>query len=1209
MALDTVDQIDRFRDFFETHHLEDIHKLVGTGKRALIVDFSALAQFDPDLAEQLLNEPEDTLKSAELSIDQFDIGTLKIHVRVRNLPLSEKIFIKNLRSEHLSKFIMLEGIIRQASDVRPQVVSAKFECPSCGNNISILQIDTKFKEPTRCSCGRRGKFRLLTKSLVDAQRLIVEENPENLEGGEQPKRLSIFLKEDLVEPIMEKKTTPGSLINVTGVVKEIPVFLKTGAQSVRYDLMMESVFIEPVEETFEELEIGKEDEEKILALASDPQIYEKLRRSMAPTIFGHDDIKEALVLMLMGGVKKERLDGTKVKGDIHILLVGDPGSAKSTLLTFISHSAPKARYVAGRGASGAGLCVSPNSLILTNPGGMETIETIVEKRLNDAREYRPGIWKKDTMENIRIQTLSHDLTLQSKKPKTVWKLTAPDELFEIILSSGKKIEITANTKLLTIKHGKLLWKESMNLNGDEFIATPRVLLGGTKRFVYTVDTLQSNPVLHDIKHFIKKANKDLIEKYGTLRKAANSLGVPENSLYHHWVNVSARGNIKLHNLRKIYETIHKDWKRLVKKVSLYNGKTHHIPLFLDKDFFYFAGLIAGDGDIREVGNGYSIRLSNSNAFLHHFFRNYLRKKWNLHYDVQFGNTKRPESTRTHSKLLFESLHYFGIPLSPKSHRIYLADTLLHLSNNVLSEYIAGLYDTDGSVYIRNTGGSDCIELTTCSEKLARQLQLVFLRFGIHARLRNRKPSVGKIKGVHLKWVLEIRGHAQFKLFNKHIKLRHPEKKKRLAKLIKRSVKYSTNVDVIPEVSLSLKKALQNKRISLRKVRWHKNLSRNFLQNIVSNISDESFSQFKKLAFSDIFWEKIVSINKKNCSYNYVYDLTVENSHNFVVNGFLVHNTATVVKDEFLRGWALEAGALVLANKGTVCIDEMDKIEPDDVAFLHEAMAQQQVSISKANVQATLRCETTVLAAANPKLGRFDPYQPIAAQINMPPALINRFDLIFPVRDIPSKEMDEKIASHILNLQIDTSLGEPEIPRLLLKKYISYVRRKVFPVLDKGCMDEISHYYVHLRNSGTVGEEVGIRPIPISARQLEALSRLAEASARVRLSKKATRADARRAIRILNACLTAVGLDPKTGLIDIDRIATGISATQRNKILVIKDILIALEKNLGKKSIPLEDLISEASSKGLTEEEVDEVVTKLKREGEIFEPRRGFISRI
>ena len=146
----------------------------------------------------------------------------------------------------------------------------------------------------------------------------------------------------------------------------------------------------------------------------------------------------------------------------------------------------------------------------------------------------------------------------------------------------------------------------------------------------------------------------------------------------------------------------------------------------------------------------------------------------------------------------------------------------------------------------------------------------------------------------------------------------------------------------------------------------------------------------------------------------------------------------------------------------------------------------------------------------------------------------------------------------------------------------------------------------MRSSG--GGEEGIKAIPISARQLEALVRLAESSAKLRLSDKATKEDAKRSIELVQYCLIQVGLDRETGKIDIDRIATGISASQRSHIAVIKEIINELETKVGK-TIPIDDVIEEAKGKGISEEKVEEVMEKLKRVGEIFEPRRSFIQRL
>ena len=317
-------------------------------------------------------------------------------------------------------------------------------------------------------------------------------------------------------------------------------------------------------------------------------------------------------------------------------------------------------------------------------------------------------------------------------------------------------------------------------------------------------------------------------------------------------------------------------------------------------------------------------------------------------------------------------------------------------------------------------------------------------------------------------------------------------------------------------------------------------------------------------------------------------------------------TASVVKDEFLKGWALEAGALVLTNKGICCIDELDKMTPEDQAAMHEGLEQQTISISKANIQATLRAETTVLAAANPKFGRFDPFELIAKQIELPTTLLNRFDLIFPMRDLPDKEKDEKMASFILQLHQSGEKQESEISSELIKKYVSYARRKVFPKLTDAAMKEIKEFFVDMRNAGEKDEAT--KSVPISPRQLEALVRLSEASARAELHDKVLKKDARRAIELIHYCLSQIGFDPATGKIDIDTIATGITASQRSEISVIREVIIELEKVLGK-AIPVEDIQREAEIRGVEKERLDEILEKLKRAGDVFSPRHGIISRI
>lgn len=2108
--LDATEQIKRFKEFIEENYYAILLENVRKGNRSITVDFSKLARHDPQLAEEILETPEETIKACEIAILDFDFfkeTEKKMRVRFENLPQTQKMLIANIRSEHIGNFINIEGVVRQKSDVRPRVTTAKFECPACGNVISVIQLEQKFKEPTKCGCGRKGKFFLLNKELVDAQGLVLEEASENLDGGEQPKRINVFLKEDLVSPLSDKKTNPGTKITVNGYAKEVPITLNSGGQSTQFELMIEANFVDSSNEEFSDIEITKEEEEEFLDFASNNDSTQKLVESVAPGIYGHEKIKEALLYQMAGGVRKLRKDGVPTRGDMHVLLIGDPGSGKcihgetkiilsdgniksikeivknkneekinlflpaldlngeinnqnairvwsrkekeliklktrtgkeikitknhplfilengfiiskeakdfkigeriiiprkinikgslqtiskfkttrksnnskkyiypeiltkelarlcgylcgdgylnysktsgwisltnnddeilndfkklmylnfsanctlrnvhkektskevylnsiaiaqyfeekfneifnqsnnksipglilksendvlkefikslfecdchvnqkkrqieyssiskelieqtqlvllrfgivsslkkkikfatntipkrkvksyeiiisgkffnifkdkiglistrknkelkkaslkkfntnidlipnvnellkqkrieynlnqsqmglnrstychyeqnnrlpnfdsftkianhlndphllsiaksniffdeileikkilnddlfvydlevskvhnyianaiivhnSQLLKRMSKIAPKARFVSGKGASldynepilikknnviknvligelieknclknvenkflpmkekvetlafnpktlklewkeikygyrhvpkeklfhitletgrnikitkdhsvfmlkngkvktieasklkekdvllipkniksennialpkglatllgyyiaeghirnknssykieftlnkneinifskindisktlfnkeakkyshgkngiriiiygkeahdifkqyldkaygqkaktkripeiifnaskkdkldfinayiegdygvtkskylmsdliylylqinkiasfnerndeketligkriikstgkrydlksinkeyskkyekipfealdkeifkkycknlissdykrlrwnklsylklieriifignqkivsgielrnkfgesileyinenrktydvikkgrtnfisltkfglklytklielkkifesdfgftrikniervessnkyvydvsvpgyenfvggiggiichnsGAGLCVSPNSRLLTNPGGIETIKKTVDSRLKVKEEYVPGVYKQDDINDIKIQSMSNNLKIHSKHPKSIWKLKTPKYVYEITLSSGKKIELTGNTQLFTIKKGKTFWKKSMDLKKDEYIATPRKLISGNVKNIYTLDLINSNPVVQHIKPFIKKTLNKLKNKNYTLREISKKLNLSENNLYHNWVNENARGNIKLNSLNKLCDFANVNYKNKVKEVSLYNGKNHTIPLKLSKKFFYVVGLIAGYGDIRKNKFSTSIRFSNSDEKLHKTFTTTIEKEFNLNFDVQEGNNIRPKSTRFNSKILGEILFNLGIPYSPKSNKLKFSEKLLHLSNEYLSEFISGLYDSDGSICVRNTKGSNTIEFYTCSEEFVRELQLVLLRYEIHSKIRSKEPTKGKIKGNYTRWILEIRGE-DIKTFAKNFNLKNESKKTKLKQLLNQQIKHNTNIDIIPNIGFEVRKLLKQKNISLKKVGTHNNYSRSYLKNIIKK---HNLKELSHLCDNDIYWEKIININIKKPNYEYVYDLTVEDSHNFVVDGVLVHNTAAVVKDEFLKGWSLEAGALVLANKGICMIDELDKMSQDDVSAMHEALEGQTITISKANIQATLRAETTVLAAANPKFGRFDPYESIAKQINLPPALINRFDLIFPVRDLPNKERDDEMATFILNLHRKPKEQKADLSTTFIRKYLAYSKQNINPELTDGAVEEIKKYYLKMRLKGQ--NEGEIKSIPISARQLEALIRISEGATKLRLSLKVTRRDAKAAIDLLHYSMLQIGVDPETGEIDMDRIATGISSSERNKIVNVRDIINKLEDKLGK-TIPVEEIIQLASEKGMSEEKVEEAIEKLKKSGDIFEPRRGFISKI
>jgi len=346
--MEVDEQIKVFKEFIEQNYYPQLLEAVRKGQPYLVLDFAELIKFNTEICEETLEHPEELLKAAELAVKEFDLPQKisKFNIRLRNLPESQKVAISEIRSKHLTKFIWSEGIVRQKSDVRPHVTTAKFECPSCGNILNVFQLDKKYKEPSRCGCGRKGKFKEISKELVDGQGLVLEESPDDLESS-QPKRINVFLKDDLVSPISERRSGPGSRAKVYGWVSEVPITLKTGGQSTKYDLILEANYIEPLQEDFFDVAISEQEMDEIIKIAKHPSVLNLLSQSLAPSIYGHDKVKEALTLQLVGGCRKIHPDGVVTRGDIHVLLIGDPGSGKSQLLKRISKIAPKARFTSG----------------------------------------------------------------------------------------------------------------------------------------------------------------------------------------------------------------------------------------------------------------------------------------------------------------------------------------------------------------------------------------------------------------------------------------------------------------------------------------------------------------------------------------------------------------------------------------------------------------------------------------------------------------------------------------------------------------------------------------------------------------------------------------------------------------------------------------------------------------------------------------------
>ncbi|MDP2796270.1 MAG: minichromosome maintenance protein MCM [Methanoregula sp.] len=666
-------------------------------KRSLQIDYREIERFGKAgiaMADELLENPGKVLEDVGEAVKSGQLIRTKdgkepkgINIRFTNLP--KKTGIRNIRSDDINTFVSVEGILRKTTEVRPRVVEAVFKCPA-GHFTVRKQKYGKFIEPDGCAtdgCTFK-KLELLPKrsKFVDSQKLRIQESPEGLRGGEQPQTLDVDITDDL-----SGKLSPGDRVIVNGILRSMQRVVK-GEKSTVFDIFLECNSFEISEKEFEEVEIDEKAEDEILTLSRDPMIYRMVTHSVAPTIYGSEDVKQAIVLQMFGGIRKEMPDGTQLRGDIHVLLIGDPGIAKSQLLRYVVKLSPRAIYTSGQSSTSAGL------------------------------------------------------------------------------------------------------------------------------------------------------------------------------------------------------------------------------------------------------------------------------------------------------------------------------------------------------------------------------------------------------------------------------------------------------------------------------------------------------------------------------------------------------TATAVKDEFGEGrWTLEAGALVLADMGIAAVDEMDKMQKEDRSALHEAMEQQTISVAKAGITATLKSRCALLGAANPKYGRFDMFGDIADQINMPPSLLSRFDLIFIMADLPEPKRDLAIAEHIIKTHGVGELIEqhkktpipgvtpeyirqqlkpvmPDIEPALFRKYIAYAKRSCFPILSIEAKEALIGYYLRLRGLAEPNKAV-----PVTARQLEALVRLAEASARIRLSNTIEIADAERVIHIVDACLRQVAYDAKTGTFDIDKVATGISKEKRDIIRVIKDAI----RDIGGegKRAGIEQVIDAVTSKGFGRDKVREGIDMLLRNGEAMEPKQGIIQLI
>lgn len=1057
--------IDSFEEFYRTYYRNEIGELARkypNDQRSLYVSWDDLYRYDQSLAENVRTQPEQFRDYAEEALRLYDlpvdVSLGQAHVRVYDLP--ETTEIRNIRAHHCGKLVSIRGIIRKATNVRPKIQQAAFECQRCGSLTRIPQTGGDFHPPHECQgCERQGPFRINfdQSEFVDAQKIRVQESPEGLRGGERPQNIDIHIEDDITGEV-----TAGDTVRVTGVL-HLDQQESQGEKSTMFDIYMDGVAVEIEDDRFEDMSISEEEKKQIISLSDEDDIYDQMVASMAPSIYGYDKEKLAIILQLFSGVTKNLPDGSRIRGDMHILLIGDPGTGK---------------------------CVSGETSVRLADGSRAPIRELVESRLDAPTPVDDGVYQNS---DFQLPSLDSDGAVSYKRVTRVWKRTAPERMYRIRTASGYELDVTPSHPLFVRSDGQFVPAKAETLAVGDSIAVAE-----------NQDT-PSEPATDG----------------GTVASSASS--VREETL-----GQSELPSIVTDRIEAIAVTeSDEEWVYDLEVEGTHNYLTNGVVSHNSQLLQYVRNI--APRSVYTAGKGSSAAGITAAAVRDDFSEG---QQWSLEAGALVLADQGVAAVDELDKMRCvtgETLVHSGqetVPIRELTHRATSngENEEVHENGRTIRgiERDAWTMADDGRIVRRSIEAIHAYDAPECLHEITLE------------------------SGATLTTTAD---HPFFVLENGE-----------------RSETSAEDLAVDDRVFVPDRTATDGG-IGVR-----------------SDVSAESHPPHE--SNSDISYRRVERTRTiDDHAYDTVYDLTVDGTHNFIANGMVVHNS-------------------------------------EDRSAMHEALEQQEISISKAGINATLKSRCSLLGAANPKYGRFDEYESIAEQIDLEPALISRFDIIFTVTDKPDPERDKELAQHIVNTnyagelhthraensasnvsqeEVDsvTEDVEPSIDGDLLRKYIAYAKRSCFPMMTEEAKDAIEDFYVDLRSQGTDGDS----PVPVTARKLEAFVRLAEASARVRLSDTVEKEDVDRILEVVKASLEDIGMDPETGEFDADVIETGTSKSQRDRIRNIKGIIAEVEGEHDD-GAPIEEVLDRAKAAGMDHSKAEQEIEKLRRQGDVYEPSTG-----